>query len=201
MPRIDTPAEHSKTSRRPKCATVVSTAQRHCARSVTSVGTASASMPSALACPTTSSSASAVRDATATRTPKDAKRKAVARPIPDEPPVMSAILPCNGCIIRSDCGLRIADCGFKEKSAIRNPQSAIVSPHLFPGRRGQFQQVLLGITVVRLPGCRHAFLGEAQRPTSLLERQHRLGRAAAITEVRRHALDEALKHVGGGGGL
>ena len=37
--------------------------------------------------------------ATATRTPNEARRKAVARPIPDEPPVMSATLPCKGCIL------------------------------------------------------------------------------------------------------
>jgi hypothetical protein len=52
------------------------------------------------------------------RVPNEAKRRAVARPIPDEPPVMRAILPCKGCIII----LAISN----QRSAIRDQRSATV---------------------------------------------------------------------------
>src|SRR5262249_35557416 len=79
--------------------------------------------------------------------------------------------------------------------AIRN------SPHLLLRGRRQLHQVLFGVPVVALPRRGQSGLGELQRPRTLLERQHRLGRQASVAQVRRRPLDEALEDVLGGVGL
>src|SRR5579871_318614 len=66
--------------------------------------------------------------------------------------------------------------------------------HLFLRRRCQFLEVLLRITIIRLSGGGHAFLGEAQRLGPLAQRQHGLGGRAAIAEIGGHALDQTAKH-------
>ena len=87
------PALLNAQSSRPKAATVRATIAATSASRLTSPPMAIAWPPAALISPTVPAALSSVRSATATRAPSRLMATAVARPIPDAPPVTSAVLP------------------------------------------------------------------------------------------------------------
>lgn len=80
--------------------TAVSTVYRTAGSSLTSATAYRALPPSASMSPTVSFKVSSVRPATVTSAPSAAGARAVARPMPEPPPVTSAILPAN-CRVRA----------------------------------------------------------------------------------------------------
>src|SRR5688572_27196297 len=94
-----TPAQFAATSSRPKRCTVCSTARRTEASSRTSVWTNSAGAPSRESAAQARRPASSPRAATATRAPPRANARAVARPMPEVPPVTNATRPERSYVI------------------------------------------------------------------------------------------------------
>jgi len=79
--------------RPPKRSTVAATIRPQAVSSVTSAPSPNASPPAALIARAVSSAAAAARSTHATRAPSAAKRIAVARPMPEPAPVISASAP------------------------------------------------------------------------------------------------------------
>src|SRR5438105_10803841 len=117
---MDRPAEQSRISSLPNRRTVSSTANLHASAEVTSVGMTSAFWPKALISLAASSSALPVRAAKPTCAPSCAMRMAVARPRPDDAPVMSAILPPNDVILRLYDNQPVRGSGVHLKSVVMN---------------------------------------------------------------------------------
>src|SRR5579884_2783077 len=94
-PRRLIPATLTSTSSRPKASTVLVTIACTWAISATSVGSASARVPSCSASAAQDSNASTVRLASASVAPARPSPSAIARPIPRDAPVTSATLPSS----------------------------------------------------------------------------------------------------------
>src|SRR6516225_11933843 len=92
---LSAPALFTRTSIRPKAFSVSSAALRPSSSRVTSAARAMASPPTSLISFTTPSRDSRRRPKTATLAPPAARPKAIARPIPDPPPVTIVTLPFN----------------------------------------------------------------------------------------------------------
>src|ERR1700730_3488401 len=87
------PALLCRMSKRPKVDIAVSIMCRACSASVTSTRIAAARPPALSIIRTVSRAPASLRSAASTEAPSAARRTAVARPIPDPPPVMTAVLP------------------------------------------------------------------------------------------------------------
>src|SRR5262249_5961861 len=185
-----TPALANRTSRRPCCCFTVANSRSRSARCETSPCTPVTCLPT---CLTASSSSAWRRPVMKTWAPSATKRRAVARPMPLLPPVMTATLPSSF----FDIGLLRCPCGpFGEREGKGAAWPGGPGP---AGSRGLYQaeQALRG----DLPRLLAQLVNDLTGRLDLADQAHALARqqshrldVAARLAVRRHAHEAQHRH-------